>query len=87
MNADDDIRIVIGNDHSNPLPFHLANVPPVASCLALYALWILNNEFCICWRQLPPSKSVLRMPGEVHALPKGAEHNFSPPFRRGKRRF
>lgn len=87
MNADDDIGIVIGDDHSNPLPFHLANIAPVASCLALYAQRVLDDEFCIRLRQLPPSEPVLRMPREIHALPKGAEGNVSPPAKPEKCRF
>lgn len=58
MNADDDIRIVTSNNYSDPLPFHLPNITPVAPCLSLYSQRVPHDEFRIHLRQLSPSEPV-----------------------------
>ena len=66
MNGNHDLRIVAGNNHPEPAAFDLANIPPVASCICFYPQRVLHNELRIRLGQLPLSKFVLRVPGEVH---------------------
>ena len=66
MNGNHDIRIVAGNDHPKPTAFDLTNIAPVASCICFYPQRVLHNELGIRLGQLPLSKFVLCMSGEVH---------------------
>jgi hypothetical protein len=80
MNGDNHIRIVVSYNYPDPFSFDLANIAPVASCIPLFSQRAAHHELRVRLSQSCFPQFVLRVPREVHALPKGAHGNFSPPL-------
>jgi hypothetical protein len=78
MHAHNKIRIVIGNDYSNPSAFDLPKITPLPIGLSFFAEWIGNHEFGVRAAQLVQTQPVLGVLGETHALPRAEESRYLP---------
>jgi len=82
MHAHDQIRIVVGNDHPNPLAFDLSKITPLIRMLSLFSKRVGLNEFCIRAAQLVKLQSISGVLGETHPLSRGQDRSVLPLYTR-----
>jgi hypothetical protein len=66
MHAHNQVRVVIGDDDSNPLAFDLSKTTPLRIALSLFSQRIGDYEFGISATQLVELQPIPGMFGEPH---------------------